>query len=466
MAYYNYNYLSDIKLGVAWLDITDRITDDLALSLSKNITEYWIQENENFRLKTICNKDPNEILSWAAEQDLNHVLVVAVGNNLSKRDNLYHSLPKFFENNTDFAVAGHILDKGEKYYELHHQCFIVNVQWWKNAGRPLIGKEEQSTEWQTTKPKRSQENWHDNYTPHWIAKGDETQSYTGKRFGWNIINQALESNAKVISFDETIRDSKYYIYPEVTKDFHTKIADVLDSVQGFFHFAANTESPPTKLPDSDVCGVICTAGGITPLLSAYTAGLKPGGKVTVFDFSPISLSIQRQLKENNCDYKNFKQDLYALFNSLDISSILKADRNLDKMQSIINELLPAGLEQFINEVWPTLDIVYNNCNLFGVHQVQRKLLDRHRGEKTFIHLTNILHYQNTAWLYSAVNRYRIEDDLLKMFADNGNNSFILYQNRPGIGVNWRSNTPEEILGKPDKFLYKCKDLEILPWIKK
>jgi len=464
MAYYDYKYLTNIGFGIAWLDITDKIKDTTALAMSKNITEYWVQENENFYLKTTCNKNVNDILNWADTAGLKYLMVAAIGTNLSKRNNLHHELPAFIEKNPDFAVAGHILDKGDKFYELHHQCFIINMDWWRNNGRPDMGKEEFNVAWTTNKPIRSEENWHDHYTPHWIAPGVETMNYTGRRFGWNIINAALLSNAKVISFDEKIRESKYYIYPEVTGEFHSKISDILESLQGHGHFAANTETPPDKLLDTDIQGVICTAGGITPLLTAYTAGLKPGGKLTVFDFSPLSLAIQRRLREINCDYKDFKTTFNSLFDELKLHPMVKADRNLDRMQQIINEMMPQGLEDFIINVWPHLDILYVSCNLFDVHQVKNRLASRHKDEKTYIHLTNILHYQNTAWLFSATSRYRLERDILDIFAAFGMDTFQLYQNRPGHRVNWRNETPRQIYANPDKFLYRVKELGILPWI--
>lgn len=466
MAYYDYFYLNRLGLGMAWLDITDKITDSTALALSKNITEYWVQENENFDLLTTCNKDTTAILEWADNTELKYLMVVATGTNLSKRNNFHHELPQFLENNPNFAVAGHILDKGDKFYELHHQCFIVNMDWWRANGRPLIGNEELNTTWSTVKPIRSEENWHDGYTPHWIAQGNSTENYTGRRFGWNIINTALKTGYGVVSFDEALRDGKYYLYPEVAGDFHSKISDVLESLQGYSHFAANTETPPDKLLDTDMQGVICTAGGMTPLLTSYIAGLKPGGKLTIFDFSPISLEIQRKLREINCDYTDFKTTFDNLFTELSIESMIKAYRNLDRMQEIINEMMPQGLEDFIKNVWPHLDVVFVPCNLFDISQVKNRLAARHAGEKTYVHLTNILHYQNTAWLFSAVSRYRLERDILSKFADVGMDTFQLYQNRPGFRVNWRNETPRQVFDNPGRFLYRVKTLEILPWIAK
>jgi len=464
MAYYNYQHLAEIGFGIAWLDISEQIKDSTALAMSKNITEYWVQENENFALKTTCKKDTNEILSWADTQDLRYLMVVAIGNNLSKRDNLHHVLPEFLEKNAGFAVAGHILDKEDKFYELHHQSFIINMDWWRANGKPQVGNEEYNTAWTTTKPVRSEENWHDGYTPKWIAQGTEVASYTGRRFGWNLLDTALKSGAKVISFDDAIRESKYYIYPEVSKDFHTKMSNVLEGLQGYGHFAANTEAPPDKVIDIDLKGVICTAGGITPLLTAYVAGLKPGCKITVFDFSPLSLAIQKELRNMKCNYKNFRNDFYSLFEKLNLHTMIKAERNIDKMQEIIDQLMPEGLEDFIENVWPHLDILFVPCNLFDIHQVKNRLVDRHKNENTYVHLTNILHYQNTAWLFSAVSRYRLESDILDKFAENGMDSFYFYQNRPGHRVNWRNETPRQIFANPNKFLYRVKELGMLPWI--
>lgn len=464
MAYYDYNHLANIGFGIAWLDISDQIKDSTALALSKNITEYWVQENENFSLKTTCKKDVDAILSWAADEKLSYVLVAAIGCNLSKRDNLHNELPKFLERNPNFAIAGHILDKGDKFYELHHQCFIVNINWWRNNTRPLVGKEEYNTPWETAKPIRSEENWHDGYTPKWIKQGSELTSYTGRRFGWNIIDRALRSGNNVISFDDVIRDSKFYIYPEVTSDFHTKIASVLDGLQGWGHFAANTESPPDKVINVEFDGAICTAGGITPLLTAFVSNLKPGGKLTVFDFSPLSLEVQRELRNSSCNYKNFKEDFNNLFGKLDLrSGMVKAERNIDRMQEIIDSLMKEGLEEFIENVWPHLNVIFVPCNLFDVYHVKNRLVSRHSNEKTYVHLTNILHYQNTAWLFSATSRYRLEEDILKMFAEDSLDNFYFYQNRPGLKVNWRNQTPRQIFANPDKLLYRVKELGLLPW---
>ena len=77
----------------------------------------------------------------------------------------------------------------------------------------------------------------------------------------------------------------------------------------------------------------------------------------------------------------------------------------------------------------------------------------------------MLHYQNTAWVYDANSRYDIERQLFNMMAQKGMDRFYLYQNRPGVRVNWRMITPRQILADEKRFLSKVKELEILPWKK-
>lgn len=465
MAYYDYGYLKSKGFGIGWLDISDRIKDTMALSLSKNITEYWVQEISNYDIKTTCKLNPDELLNWADSEGLNYIMVVAVGSNLSKRQNLLNEIPEFLEQHPDLTVAGHILDKGDKFYELHHQCYLINLNWWREAGRPAMGDEQNSISWSTIAPRRSEENWHDGYTPHWISRGIQLKNYTGRRFGWNIIETALKQKQKLYSFTEKIRESKYYLYPEVEFDFHSKLFEVMDHLQGYGHFVANTETPPDRFDHDDIQGVVCTSGGITALLSAYSANLKPYSKVTIIDFSPLSLALQKEIKKPGFDFKNFKKSFYKIVGHLHLSPMFRAESNIDKMQEIIDGLMPKGLEDFIRDVWPTLDVQFYQYNFFEIHRL-RQLLARHRGEKTYIHLTNILHYQNSSWLYSSTHRYKVERDMLNIFAELGNETFHLYQNRPGVRKNWRWHTPKQINENSDLFLSRPQELKILPWINK
>jgi hypothetical protein len=469
MAYYNYKWLAEKKVGFAWLDITSKIKNNIALGFTKNITEYWTAELENFGVKMSCKSSADDLLHWAADENLEFLLVMATGTTISKNNMFLQELPPIIEEQgKDITVMGHILDKEDKFYELHHQCFLVNIAWWKTAGRPEIGQEQQSIGWETIAPIRSEENWHDSYTPHYITPGTETKAYTGRRYGWNIIQKALESG-QINSFSENLRNAKYYLYPEVTNETAFKFVHVHDNLQVYSHFLANTEAPPDMIIDKRINGVICTGGGATPLLTAYTSGLKPGDRLIVADISPMALGLQRALFDTKCNYKNYKEDFYKLFGSLKpdhLGHMFRADKNIPKMQEILNKLMPKGLEDFIRDVWPNLIVSWNYFNIFDTNMHKNLLSEFDETANVVIHLSNVLHYQNTSWIYDSASRYAVEEHFLKTANELGPDRFFIIQNRPGVDVVWRNHTPRQILNDPEVLLGKSKNLQILPWIKK
>lgn len=468
MTYYNYTWLAEQKVGFGWLDNTHKIKNTISLGFTKNITEYWIQELSNYKVQVGFDRNADQLLEWADGNDLDFLIVVATGTNLSRRHPALQEFPDIIATQGhEITVMGHILDKGDKFYELHHQCFLINMNWWRSAGKPVIGEELPTYEWSTVEPVRSEENWHDGYTPHWVGPGTDTRTYTGRRFGWNIIETALKTG-KIYSFNERLRDSKSYLYPEVTKETSFKFPQVFESFQSYTHFIANTEAPPEKILNTRVAGVFCTAGGITPLLTAFRSGLQPGDEVFIGDISPFALAVQRALFETKCDFKNFKQDFYKIFGELNrdlLGPLLKADRNIDKMQEVINNFMKEGLEEFIRDVWPTLRMDYRYLDIFNIDKHEHLFSKFKTESNVVVHLTNMFHYQNTAWIYDAESRYTAERHLLDVLYKLGPDRFFLFQNRPGSSSNWRNITPREIMDHPEIYLEKTEQLKLLPWIK-
>lgn len=468
MSYYDYNYFTRHNIGFAWLDIADRIKNALALGLCRNITEYWTQEISCYTNKITCNKDTLSILNWAESQNLDFVIVSAIGTNLSGRGNILNNLAQWFDENRDnITVVGHILDKKDRYYELHHQFFIVNVKWWISVGRPDPGQES-FEEWQAEEPVRSQENWHDDYTPYWISPGSTCRTYSGRRWGWKLIKAALDTGHTVRSLTEQQRNTKFYLYPEVP-DYYTKLHDIIFQMQMYGHFVANTESVPT-LPDNvTVDTVVTTGGGVSPLLSAYLAGLKPGGKVIVFDCSPISIAIQSGFRNKKATFKNFREEFRNLFNEglpyENLSAVFKAEINVNRMQEIIDELMPQGLEDFINNVWPNLCYLPVRGDFFNPRDIDRIFDKIEPNEKVLINLSNVFHYQNSAWFYDSASRYSLEKMFLDKCMSKNPDNIYLYQNRAGRVIrHWRGQTAREIFNDSE-FLKQVDDLKELSWIK-
>ena len=417
MHYYDYDYLKNTKVAFGWLDITDRITDPTMLALTKNITEYWIQELSEYKVHLKFKKSVDELLNWASEEDINYLVINATGSSLSDSASpMIQMISKYISENSKISVVGHLLDKKDNYYELHHQSMVINMNWWKSAGKPFFG-EESNQQITTIVPLRSEDNHHDDYTPLWAKQGTESKTFSGTRQGWNLIKTALETSEKIYSWPKYIRLSKCYLYPEVTTGASEKISNIFSKLQLYTHFVANTESPPDVKLDEwggkfDV--VISPASGITPLLSAWKCGLVPGDRIKIYDVSPIALDIQKSMKDQPFDYKNFEHSFYNMINKKLNSfghDMLCATDNVKRMQEIINSLLSHGLEDFINNVWPHLEVSYTRIDMFGENAASI-LNGVNKTDRTYLHLTNIFHYQNTAWLLDAKKRYAAHKKLM------------------------------------------------------
>jgi hypothetical protein len=165
----------------------------------------------------------------------------------------------------EYLAAAHILDWKERWYELHHQFVLINVNNWKKAREPFFGSwdritwdggddydetkidmdptgglflsyKSQSFWQQRTLPvvERSKENFHDDYTPLWIKNTGETFTWynnhvpkqnnagTGEFYslcpGWKFIVQAYKHNMTIHNWDQKIRSKRTYYYPEEKSD--------------------------------------------------------------------------------------------------------------------------------------------------------------------------------------------------------------------------------------------------------
>ena len=79
----------------------------------------------------------DQILKYLIIKDLKE-LKQSLKNPLSQEG--IKELEEFFKNDPDFAIVGHILDRKERFYELHQQTFIVNINWWKQRKKPFVGE--------------------------------------------------------------------------------------------------------------------------------------------------------------------------------------------------------------------------------------------------------------------------------------------------------------------------------------
>ena len=114
----------------------------------------------------------------------------------------------------NFFIMGHVLDRENMnaYYELHTQCYVINLKIYKAMDYPIIGQQAFHAPHQQLSPERSDENYHDDYTPWWVRPGKRTKHYTHKPHGWNILSIAFTHELPVIVFNSILRKTKKFNY--------------------------------------------------------------------------------------------------------------------------------------------------------------------------------------------------------------------------------------------------------------
>lgn len=482
MSFFNYKYLNNLKVAFGWLDISNRIKNPFALGFSQNITEYWAVELKNYKVDIFCNSDIDVLIQQAAEDTDNKFLVInSLGINLANEFSFIDQIILYLQNtdHNDITIVGHILDKKEKFYELHHQTIIINLDWWRRAGKPHVGRENDKNK-NCFLVDRSPENWHDDYTPLWIQKSnnEQTVEYDTLRFGWNLINEALKENKKIFSFNEVIRQSKLYFYPEINREFFKNKNYIANKLQTDVIFLSNTESPPyiewEKLTFDHFDAIAISAGGLSPLINAFCTRLKENAKVCIYDISPNALDFQYNLNKDKIDLKDLKKVIKELKHNHFIHkknnsvnnkryTVFQADSHLDKMQNLVNSLLNCGLQDYYNEIWPTLEKVYVEIDLFDTTRFH-KLLQLFNGnyQKVFLNFSNIFSYQNTSYIYSSLERLDIEKNILKIMPEYGLNKFYV-RSMGGNGIYLKCDLAETILHKYEN--YNLDYLKVFPWTK-
>jgi hypothetical protein len=182
------------------LDITFVMTQRLSESTTRGDVRYF--------------NNVDDAMEFARSYDI--VIMQSVGNFI-RQNSFFEELNNYYKSNPSFFLLAFTLDwqseKGEGWIEIHNQMMVVNVHTWKNLGSPKFGGWETVTE-ELPNYIRSDENFHDKYTPYWIKGTNGTTTMTRRYPGWGFIKAALSHGIQIDNFTQKMRDCRLYIYPE------------------------------------------------------------------------------------------------------------------------------------------------------------------------------------------------------------------------------------------------------------
>lgn len=184
----------------------------------RNMSDYVLSKILNHGFNVIQGLDEDAMLQEAAKE-YTHAVVLSTGTEFINGDEFFHEVEKEVYSGNEFFIWGHIPDRDDGYYELHEQCYIINLKTYKELGCPEVGKFEYYSPHTQIEPRRSEENIHDDYTPIWVTYGDKERKYKHKWHGWNILSVAFANKKFVKPFANRFRDNKRYYYPNYEPAF-------------------------------------------------------------------------------------------------------------------------------------------------------------------------------------------------------------------------------------------------------
>jgi len=354
-----------------------------------DITEFYIKPSRSFNVVSTNSLD--QCLNQLAEQNCQWVVVNAVGHAVHQPQ-LYQSIINDCASR-DVGLMAHIIARPGAYPELDPQFIVISIPIWRQLGRPVFENRMMSTSFTSCEVERSSENYHDDYTPHWIRGSSRTADYVATgAFGQQAIQQYLEHGYTIENFNEGVRSAKWHLYPNAN---HAVLEPLL--FQGkTFDFMPTTlkqiinerETLPTTvyilnsepvMHNSTVAGtcqhIVAVAAGFKTVLLLNHLEFDHNTVVTYFDISSAGLQFQQFLiNEWNGDlstYWNCIQQFHRL-----CPDVRLAWRSWNNWQDEINDFLQQSCltQQQFQTLWQryqSLTHYFLNLNLLEpVHQDQ------------------------------------------------------------------------------------------------
>lgn len=421
---------------IGWLG-NKRIRSKVSETIIHNLTEFFCGYAVSQGFNNQIYGDTVEELCDKVGDLHSHLLVIKIG--MMDLRVLENFKSWFYDTAPQENIIGHILDKGDEYYELHPQFLLIKMKWWNSLTNKSVGNfDTKYGEWTCVEPLRSEENFHDNYTPLWVKQGTQEKIYVNKRYGWNIIKQALEHTNGAGVWPEHLRKQYEYGYPE-TGDWYEKFSALLGnlSLTKNIYYCSNTEEisgstlynkndPVASDAIGDTWFFLTTAGGLAAPFTVYNQlGWKAkhvNVKVLICDISLVSINAVNNIYDKWDGEENWK-DFILNWGKETIGDLhteyFLGIHNLDEYSNWINE--QKDFLQWYKEIYKNKKYVRvesHELDLFNVSGVQ-KLLDRkvfnnikNRSVRLVLNMSNIYNYKGTSYLLSYTQRKQFKDDLI------------------------------------------------------
>jgi len=455
-----YNQVGKNKIVYCVLDNLNECDNLIAKDMSINTIDFLIRGMVVRNYDVLISNNETELLQ-AAMGNYTHAVIVTTGTYLWMGDRLFNEVDILCQQ--EFFVAGHVLDRGDFYLELHKQFYIVNLNEYAYLGSPAV----EEGAWFV-------DDVHEEFKPVVLAykdNGDEViqsmsistekKQYKSKLHGWNILKLALEHNKKTIDVGESIRRSKNYLYHEYDHVF-------INSFPKIFHqqlFARNVVAPWNS---DRVYDAIAFDGPVEQYITLGT-GLNWIRNLTLVGYTPDTRVVFTDIN-HNC--LRFMKEMINTWDGVDY----------DKFYHAFEQFYPSGVPEQVfknlsaNKEFEEFKKFFDNWpdtwNKVKQLTFEYKLIDYTAeydlswidpSKKTLINFSDLFNHAPLVPFQSVKFRIGAENRLLNNLTNINPDITVIFTSRSALGYKDFTNSPL-FLGKVKDFkLTSMEELKMLPW---
>lgn len=307
----DYRILKEKRILYCILDTIEGLSSTYSQETARNVSDFFLSILLRKKYDVVIGPTSDELLSRAATDDFySHAVVVITGTHAGFSEAIINAVEKKCEE--FFTVCGHILDRGDSYYEIHNQFFIVNLDEYRRLGCPMMGEMSWNTPHKKIMPVRSLEClYNDKELPVWVRPGTEEREYKNKRHGWNFFTVGLQNNAIFCDVGEEIRNKKTYLYYEYDHVFFRHVPDLFN-----YQLVCNTMVTPwnsdilpnfISIDEKSLDHYITTGTGLNWVYNLKRLGYHANTRITFTDISyPVLLFMKNLINDwDGEDYASF-----------------------------------------------------------------------------------------------------------------------------------------------------------------
>lgn len=413
------------------IDSTDQYPTPWLTELVKNSADYEISNLTGNGYDVLVGDDENELLRFATNNNYSHAVVALMGTIWGDYVDFYSLLDQQVKE--EWFLMGHILDKKTAYYELHPQCYIINLKQYQTLDFPEIGERTLYTKHEQSIPIRSEENYHDDYTPLWIKAGKDRTTFDHKCHGWNILSVAFENDLTVLVFDNNFRNSKRYFYPDDNNAVQHQSKFYLETTVAARHWINPFGTSP--LPPHDLKGplknLITTCNGLDWIFYLKKYGFEQGTKVKFVDYNMMFLEFTKKLLEwDGVDYIRFLDEF-----GKEKTEFLKLPKDTWYGIKIGLEDRWNDFKQLVewDSTWSEIKkkITFEFCYKDFLHEEVGHdwISSEYNSQQTLINLSHVFSYHSTAIFYTLLYRLQMENKTIEQLKNTVPEAWIILEQR-------------------------------------